>query len=137
MQLTIDLPDHTFQRLVHLAELTQQPLSELVIQSISGNLPPVVETAPPEVQADLLTMQALDADALRQIAKSQVSAAQQARHIALLEKNQAAELTAEEQQELQELTLQADQLMLKKAHACALLRWRGQPIRDLSQLAAS
>ena len=63
--------------------------------------------------------------------------AQQDRHLVPLEKNQAGDLTADEQQELEDLLLQADQLMLKKAHACALLRWRGQPIRDLSQLAAS
>jgi hypothetical protein len=137
MQLTIDLPDQAFQRLAHLAELTQQPLAELIIQSIAGNLPPAVETAPPEIQSELLTLQTLDIAALRQIAQSQVPPAQQDRHLVLLEKNQAGDLTADEQQELEDLLLQADQLMLKKAHACALLRWRGQPIRDLSQLAAS
>ena len=60
MQLTIDLPDQAFQRLAHLAELTQQPLAELIIQSIAGNLPPAVETAPPEIQSELLTLQTLD-----------------------------------------------------------------------------
>jgi hypothetical protein len=137
MQLTIDLPDQAFQRLAHLAELTQQPLSELIIQSIAGNLPPAVETAPADIQADLLAMQTLDVNALRDIANSQVPPDQQQRHLMLLEKNQAGELTEAEQQKLQSLALQADQLMLKKAHACALLRWRGQPIRDLSQLTAS
>jgi hypothetical protein len=137
MQLTIDLPDQTFQRLAHLAELTQQPLAELILQSITGNLPPAVETAPAEIQPELLALQTLDTTALRQIAQSQVPPTQQTRHLMLLEKNQAGDLTAEEQQELQDLLLQADQLMLKKAHACALLRWRGQPMRDLSQLAAS
>ncbi len=137
MQLTIDLPDQAFQRLAHLAELTKQPLAELIIQSIAGNLPPAVETAPPEIQNELLVLQTLDTAALRQIAQSQVPPAQQERHLMLLEKNQAGELTTDEQQELEDLLLQADQLMLKKAHACALLRWRGQPIRDLSQLAAS
>ncbi len=137
MQLTIDLPDQAFQRLAHLAELTKRPLAELIIQSIAGNLPPAVETAPPEIQSELLALQTLDTAALWQIAQSQVPPAQQDRHQMLLEKNQAGELTAEEHQELQDLLLQADQLMLKKAHACAILRWRGQPIRDLSQLVAS
>jgi hypothetical protein len=128
MQITIDLPDSTFQRLAHLAELTQQPLTELILQSITGNLPPAVETAPPEIQPELLALQTLDTAALRQIAQGQIPPAQQERHQMLLEKNQAEALTPDEQQELESLLLQADQLMLKKAHACALLRWRGQPI---------
>lgn len=134
MQLTIDIPEQTFQRLARLAELTNQPLEELVIQSIAGNLPPTVETAPAEIQAELLTMQTLNVEALRQIAQSQVPPIQQERQIALLEQNQDSLLTQSEQQELRELTLAADRLMLKKAYACAILRWRGQPIRDLSQL---
>lgn len=134
MQLTINLPDAAFQRLSRLAELTNQPLSDLVIQSIAGNLPPAIETAPVEMQVQLLTLQILSVDELRQIAQSQIPSVQQERHIALLERNQENLLTAEEQRELQELSLAADRLMLKKAHACAILRWRGQPIRDLNQL---
>jgi hypothetical protein len=134
MQLTINLPEPTFQHLAHLAELTNQPLSELIIQSIAGNLPPAIDTAPAEIQAELMAMQTLDVNELRKIAQSQVPPAQQDRHIALLEKNQEGLLTTEEEQELQQLSLLTDQLMLKKAHACALLRWRGQPIRNLNQL---
>jgi predicted transcriptional regulator len=134
MQLTINLPDPAFQRLSRLAELTNQPLSELVIQSIAGNLPPAIETAPVEIQAELLTLQSLSVEGLRQIAQSQIPSVQQECHIALLEQNQEGLLTGEEQRELQELSLAADRLMLKKAHACAILHWRGQPIRDLNQL---
>ncbi len=136
MQLTINLPEPAFQRLSRLAELTHQPLSDLVIQSIAGNLPPAIETAPIEIQPELLTMQTLSVNALRQIAQSQIASLQQERHITLLEQNQEGLLTGEEQRELQELILTADQLMLKKAHACAILRWRGQPIGDLSQLSS-
>lgn len=134
MQLTINLPEPAFKRLSRLAELTNQPLSELVIQSIAGNLPPAIETAPVEIQAELLTMQTLNVEALRQIAQSQIPSAGQERHVTLLERNQEGVLTEAEQRELQELLLAAEQLLLKKAHACAILRWRGQPIRDLSQL---
>lgn len=134
MQLTIDLPEQTFQRLAQIAELTNQSLEDLVIQSVTGNLPPAVETAPFEIQPELLELQTLSVEALRQIAQSQVSPFQQDRHMALLERNQDGLLTPQEQQELRQLTVAADQLMLKKAHACAILRWRGQPIRALSQL---
>ncbi|MEQ9233036.1 hypothetical protein [Coleofasciculus sp. E2-BRE-01] len=134
MQLKIDLPESAVVRLSRLAELTNQPLSELVIQSIAGNLPPAIDTAPAQMQAELLTLQTLSVDQLRQIAQSQIAPAQQERHLALLDRNQEGTLTEAEQQELRDLALAADQLMLKKAHACAILRWLGQPIRDLNQL---
>jgi len=137
MQLNINLPNPAFQRLSRLAELTNQPLSDLVIQSIAGNLPPAIETAPVEMQSELLTLQTLSVDALRQIGQSQIPSEQQERHMAVLERNQEGLLTAEEQRELQALCLTVDRLMLKKAHACAILRWRGQPIRDLKQLSAN
>ncbi|MEQ9621842.1 hypothetical protein [Coleofasciculus chthonoplastes] len=132
MQLTIDLPESAFERLSRLAELTNQPLSYLVIQSITGNLPPAIETAPVEARSELLTLPTLSVEALRQIAQSQINREQQERHITLLERHQEGLLSEAEQQELQELSQAADQLMIKKAHACAILRWRGQPIRDLS-----
>ncbi|EAW34316.1 hypothetical protein VB834_11665 [Limnoraphis robusta Tam1] len=135
MQLTIDLPESAFERLSRLAELTNQPLSNLVIQSITGNLPPAIEMAPAEIRTELLALQTLSVEALRQIAQSQIPPAQQERHIALLERNQESSLSEAEQQELQQLSQAADQLMLKKAHASAMLRWQGKPIRDLRQLA--
>ncbi len=99
-------------------------------------MPPAIETAPIEIQAELLTMQTLSVGALREIAQSQIPISQQQRHIELLEQNQERSLMLEEQQELQELSLAADRTMLKKAHACAILRWRGKPIRDLNQLSS-
>ena len=125
MELTINLPESAFERLSTLADLTNQPLSDLVLQSITGNLPPSIETTPAEIQADLLHLQSLGIDELRHIAQSQLSPAQQDRYAILIERNQDELLTEEERQELQAFSLQADQLMLKKAHACALLRWRG------------
>ena len=66
------------------------------------NLPPAIETAPVEMQAELLTLQTLSADKLRQIAQSQIPREQQERHILLLERNQEDLLTAEERRELRQ-----------------------------------
>ncbi|MGB3300596.1 MAG: hypothetical protein WBA76_20225 [Phormidesmis sp.] len=134
MELTINLPNSVFQQLRTIAELTKQPLSDLVLQSIEGNLPPRISSAPAEVRTDLLKMQTLNAEELRHIARAQVAKARQDEHFALLDKNQNGWLTEKEQARLHELRDSADQLMLKKAHACAILRWRGQPIRSLEQL---
>lgn len=137
MQLAIDLPEDAFERLSRLAELTNQPLSKLVVQSINGNLPPSVETASIQMQPELLELQTEPVDKLRQIALSQIPPEQQQRLIALLELNQDGPLNDCEKQELHQLSPIADRLMLKKAHAFAILRWRGQPSRDLTQLLPS
>jgi len=133
--LTVTLPTAIYQHLQQMAELTQQPLEQLVRQSIEGNLPPAIGNASPEIQPELLAMQRLTVKALRQLAESQVTPEQQARHLALLEKNAANQLSAHERNELAALRIEADRLMLRKAYALALLRWRGYPIPDFEAIA--
>lgn len=43
----------------------------------------------------------------------------------LLEKNKKAKLSETERLKLKQFPIQTDQFMLCKAHAAALLRWRG------------
>ena len=80
--------------------MTKQPLSDLVLQSIEGNLPPSISSAPAAVRTDLLKMQTLNAEDLRHIARAQVAKAQQDEHFALLNKNQNNLLTEKEQARL-------------------------------------
>lgn len=134
LKLTIELPEPVYRLLSKTAELTHQPLETIATQSITGNLPPSVETAPLEVQADLLAMQSLSIEQLLQIANAQVPSETQERHLLLLEQNSLDALTAIEQEELKNLRLAADQLMLRKAYAWAVLRWRGQRIPALYEL---
>ena len=56
------------------------------------------------------------------------------RHQLLLNKNANESLTASEHQELIQLRQEADRLMLRKAHAAALLRWRGRTIPPANKL---
>ncbi len=133
-RLTLELPEPIFRLLTDMAELTQQSPEELAVQSITGNLPPAVENAPPDMQPELLAMRNLGADELLEIAHSQVPPPQQERHLALLEKNRAASIAPEERQELSDLRLAADRLMIRKAHAWTVLRWRGHPTPALNEL---
>ena len=132
--LTINISDEAYTHLQAIAKATRQSLERLVQQSIEGNLPPSVASAPLEVQPLLLEMQTYSIELLRQIAEQQVTAEQAQRHVALLEKNSQDVLSTAEAAELAELRLYADQLMLKKAYAWALLRWRGQSLPALSEL---
>jgi cell division protein ZapA (FtsZ GTPase activity inhibitor) len=132
-KLTLNLPEEIFHHLARIAELTHQTIESLSVQSIKSNLPPTVENAPLEMQASLQAMQTLSVDELFKIAHSQVPAVQQQRHLALLERNQETE-SMSQRQELRKLGQAADQLMLKKAYAWAILRWRGYRIPALDEL---
>ncbi|RKZ57751.1 MAG: hypothetical protein DRQ99_26455 [Candidatus Parabeggiatoa sp. nov. 3] len=115
--------------------MTHQSIESLVIQSISSNLPPTVENAPFSMQAGLQAMQTLSIEELLKIAQSQVPTTQQQRHLVLLEDQQQSDSMApDERQELRKLGIAADQIMLKKAYAWALLRWRGYRIPTLDEL---
>ena len=131
--LTLTLPQPIFQHLQEVAAATQQSLEQVALQSLEGNLPPTVANTPPEMQAELLALQRLSVTELKQIATSQIPPAQQARHLALLEKNRG-HITPEQRDELIALRLDADRLMLRKAYAWAVLRWRGQSIPALNEL---
>ena len=133
-KLIIELPDPIFRLLEQMAELTQQSPEVLAAQSITGNLPPSVENAPLEMQAELLMIQQSSVEEVQKVAHSQISEADQKRHLALLEKHQDVTLTPEERQELSDLRLAADHLMLRKAYAWNVLRWRGQRIPALRDL---
>ncbi len=133
-KLTLELPEPLFQQLTRIAKLTAQPLESLALQSITGNLPPTVENLPLEMQAQLSKMQLLTVNQLLEISHRQVSDIHSDRHQFLLEKNQQSELSETEYRELQDLGMTVDRMMLTKAHAWAILRWRGYPIPTLDEL---
>jgi len=133
-KVTIELPESVYRMLAQIASATRQPLEALAAQSVTGNLPPSVESAPEVSKADLLAMQGLSIEELLQIAGERVSVNDQARQLDLLERNSDGLLDAQESEELSALRAAADQLMLRKAYAWALLRWRGHRIPALDEL---
>lgn len=133
-RITINLPEAVFRQLVRIAQVTHQPIENLVAQSVISNLPPAVDSASPELQPEFLRMQRLTNDELLAIAQAQVEPGQHERHTVLLARNEENQLTLEERQELAVLRQAADHLMLRKAYAWSLLRWRGQRIPPLSEL---
>jgi hypothetical protein len=135
--LTVNLPEAVFQQLSRLAQLTQQPVETLVLQSITGNLPPQPEQSPPALQPALLEMQNFSVQELLAVAHEEILPHQQEHHLDLLDKNADDRIAADERQELHELGIQADQLMLRKAYAWALLRWHGHPVPALNELPLS
>jgi len=135
--LTVNLSDPVYSYLQEMAGLTKQPVEQLIRQSIEGNLPPEVTDAPLPMQPELLQMQTYSIELLRSIAESQIPQAKQTRHVELLEKNKEGTIIPAERAELAILREQADQVMLRKAYAWALLRWRGSPLPTLEDISVN
>ena len=98
------------------------------------NAPPAIDYAPLELQGELIAMQELTIEELLTIAQSRVPESQQELHLQLLEKNQNNQLSESDRLLLKSLRVSADYLMLKKAYAYALLKWKGYSLPDFEQL---
>lgn len=132
--LVIELPDRFFQYFQEMAEATRRPIALVVQESAIGNLPPSVGSAPPEMRAELLALQSLSEDELKRLTEEQLSVSEQELFQSLLERNATGELSAQEQAELANLRERADRLMLRKAYAWAVLKWRGVPMPAFDEL---
>jgi hypothetical protein len=123
--ITISIPENVYKRFQQVAKTVQQPLEEVVVQSIQGNLPPSVEDIPAEWQSEFSKLPKESTEHLWQIAREELSPTHWKRHKTLLKKNQTDELNPREQKELQTLREQADWFMFRRSFALALLKWRG------------
>jgi len=134
-ELTVQLSTQIYRRLEHISQVINQPVEAIVLTSITGNLPPSLDDVPADLRKSLLVLQTLNADALWAVARSKLPPVQQTRLEALLTRNSAGLLTEAEQDELVHLGEETDHLTLRKAHAYALLRWRGFPLPPLDDQA--
>jgi predicted transcriptional regulator len=123
--ITLQLPDQLYQRLIHTAQATQQPLETIILRAITTGSPPDWEDVPTEFQTDIAALDRLNDDTLWSIARSHKTSAEMERYDELLEHNRERTITPEERLELAELHQAADRFMIRKAHAASLLRWRG------------
>ena len=129
--VTLNLSDTIYRRMQQVAVALNRPLEEIVLQSIQGNLPPVLADLPPDLQPDLRALQSKSDQALWKVAKTQVLATQWKRHQELLEKRETEDLSPDEATELVTLRQLVDDLVMRRSYALALLKWRGHAITPL------
>jgi hypothetical protein len=130
--VTVNLPEVIYERLQHVAASANRPLEEIVFQSIQGNLPPALEDLPSDLRQELLALRTLTNQELWAIAKTEVVSALWSHHQDLLQKKQTKGLSTEER-ELMCLRNTADQLVMRRSYAMALLKWRGYSLAPLKQ----
>lgn len=129
--VTLDLPEALYHRLASAAKATQRPLSEVMLRALRAGSPPGWEDAPEEMHAELAALDRLDDDALYEIARERWPAADVDRYDDLLSRQDEGILSESERAELARLRDAHDRRTLRKAHAAALLKWRGRAVPSL------
>jgi hypothetical protein len=132
--VTLNIPEALYHRLRHAATTLQLSFDEIVLRALQVGSPPAWDDAPAEFQADLAALYRLDNDALWNIVRSPAPELNLGRYQELLDRNADGELTDAERRELESLRTTADRYVLRKAHAAALLRWRGYQVPSPSPL---
>ena len=131
--VTLTLPDSFFQPIRRTAQATNQPIEELLLHALQASLPPL-EGLPDDIVENLTALETLDDQSLWRVMGETVPVELQRELSKLLERQQAASLTAAEREKLTALQRQADLVMLRKARAAVLLRFRGKRISTLAEL---
>ena len=126
--VNIQLPDEIYRRLSQMATATHQPLEEVIVQTIRGNLPPTLDDLQPELRELVAELEQLDDDAVWAVARTTIPPARWRRHQRLLQKVQDGTLTDGEQVELDMLRSVVDRDVLRRSYALALLKWRGYAV---------
>ncbi len=132
--ITISLPETLYSRLEQAAQATQQSLPDVVLRAVQMGSPPSWYDAPAEHQLALAAMDRLPDDALWDVARSQIGEDEMGRYELLLDRQSEGVLAAVEMEELAMLRTAANRFMLRKAHAAALLKWRGLLVPPAHQL---
>ena len=131
--ITLTLPDDVLQPVQRVAQATQQSVEELLVTALQAVLP-ALEGLPPDVMQHLVALESLDDQTLWRVMLETVPLNQQQRLHDLLLRNQAGILTDAEREQLVLLQQQADLVMLRKARAAVLLRFRGKRVPTLAEL---
>jgi hypothetical protein len=131
--ITLTLPDNVLQPVQRVAQATQQSVEELLVTALQAALP-TLEGLPPDLIQHLVALQSLDDQALWRVMLETVPLDQQHRLHDLLKRNQASVLTESEHEQLAVLQQQSDLVMLRKARAAVLLRFRGKRVPTLAEL---
>ena len=131
--ITLTLPDNVLQPVQRVAQATKRSVEELLVTALQAALP-TLEGLPPEVVQPLIALESLDDRTLWRVMLETVPLDQQHRLHDLLLHNQAGRLTDAEREQLTILQQQADLVMLRKARAAVLLRFRGKRVPTLAEL---
>jgi len=131
--VTLHLQDSFYEPIRRIAQAMAQPIESVLLKALQMSLPPL-DGLPAEQIVELTQLETLDNSALKQLLLKTVPKKQQQELETVLKKNQAGVLTDTEQKQLAALQKVVNKIMLQKARAAVLLRFRGQRLPTLTEL---
>ena len=133
--ITLNVSENLYAHLEAQAQATARSINEIAVRMLNHTLEPNVEDdLPPALQTELKAMAQLSDDALWQIAQSVFNSDKAILYDTLLERAKEQTLTIEGREWLTRLREESESLMLRKAHAYALLKNRGHQLPTLAEL---
>lgn len=126
--ITVSFPKPVYQRLQRQARVMKAPISEIVVQTVKQSFPVWLGKIPPDFENELSRLDNLSIPQLQMLAKRKLPIVKQRKLDKLLQKNSEGTITLNELAELDDVQLEANLLMLKKAKALALLKRKGYPL---------
>ncbi|MBI1928256.1 hypothetical protein HYR99_28925 [Candidatus Poribacteria bacterium] len=134
--VTLTLPEGVYENYQQKAQAINKPVKQVIEEVVCADQPspPSVDDAPEYLHADLKALEKLSHEELRCLAESHLEPAKQRKLSRLLDKNQTGTITKKEHQQLDELLQEGQRLMVIKAHAWVLLKWRGERIPTYEEL---
>lgn len=127
-------PQTLYDQLQRAAELSQQPLTAVIQQSLSHSLPPLLEEIPPEYQTAVYPLSQMDITQLQQEMRRVFPKSHWRIYEKLLDKKKQTPLTKQAQAALAKLQYEANVLMFRKGYAAILLKRRGYAIPSPNDL---
>lgn len=118
MQVTVNLPEETYRRAKRLAQLTRREVADVLADTLSLSLPTLAD-------GNSLSLQDMADEQVLVLTKLQLSVEEDSRLSALLERQQAGELTDEERADLYRLMQVYQEGLLLKSEALAEAVFRG------------
>lgn len=117
--VTLELSESVYRSAIHVAQVTQRPLADILQKGIEHTLPPLDDLSSEEAN-ELARLSVLTDTELWRISEALLPIAEQRELENLLENQRERDLSYEEQFRLQALMDQYGQLLVQKAHVWLL-----------------
>jgi hypothetical protein len=125
--LTLTVSEEVYTQLEAVARMTTRAVEEVAAHLVSRAVSPLVQVDLPSLAQTVLgDLDALDTPALWAIVRSRANADKIALYDLLMARRSAGHLTPDGERLLEDLSTEADALMLRVAYAYGLLQQRGQ-----------
>ncbi|GEM_PF-390960 len=132
-QITLAIPDNLYNHVHRLARAASKPVEKVLMTAIHTSLPSL-DGLPADMVRYLTDLENRDTDELREVLSETVPREQQKMMESLLHRNQLGIISQAENRQLTSLQQAAGRVMLRKARADVLLRFRGKRLPTLAEL---